>query len=1075
MDPCVWVMSGGGGAGGGSGGSGKGSRRNQGANGGGRGDNAAADGKGACGVSPGSAAQGCPNHHGSNSGTVAGGDPVDLVTGRVFEGPLTDVEIRGRLGLVFTRSYTSTDVERDVGLGYGWCHNFSWTVRETGRKTTIHNDVGMPLEFGAVMREGDVGLGPRGCLLLRTAQGYVLDEPQGRQLVFTKRVADRWVLTAVVDGYGNTTTLRYDDRHLLTEVEDPAGRVLRLERLPSGRISAASLMTAPTQGRSVKVYRYDYDEEGHLTRTVDASGCITHYEYEKRRLVRKTDPEGFTFHYRYDLQGRCIETWGTHEDDTRLGLSATAPAVLADGTRAKGMFHCRLMFFEDGGVEVANAAGLRVLEGNKHGKCDRATVGGNVYARSFDERGNLLSFTDPAGHTTTWERDEHGWPLQITDPLGRTTRFDREADGHLRAVVYPDAATVLVERGPGWLAWRDQVGADFAVRLDDRGSIIETHAPNGAVTRLDYDTCGNLVRKTNAQGQSVAWSYDYWGRLTSFTDANGHTEQYAYNDRGDRISRTTPTGRTYRYRHDGNRALRTVIYPSGVRQQIEVGIGGKLLNVTRPNGDRRWLRYDRDGRLVEGSNARGERYAFKWDSGGRIIEEKTFTGLVKSYDYDETGLLLQESWNTGEVVTFEYDAVGQVQTRTLNDEEQERFEYDWSGRLVRAEGRGGVFEYRYNALGWLVEEVHTLGDETVSIRTEHDLMGNPVRRETSWGHSVSCQYDACGRALRYVLDEDQVIERTYDATGREIERRLPRGAAFITKYDAEGRIVDQMVTGLQGPRSDVPTWEWMRPANATLYQSFVYGEDGWLEQIVDHANRRQTFTHDAAGWVTGRIRSDGPSEHFYYDELGNLYPHSDPDAPILWRGRVYGPGNLLEQDGDRTFEWDRAGRLLAVKERDAVTRFRWDALGRLSAVEQPDGRELSFTYDAFARRVEKRVSVPSPQGTREETVHRYVWCGGALMRESNVKWGENGHSPLEQRTYLFDDTRLQPLAQRLNDGDWYHFVNDEVGAPEYLVDSGGQVANTFRRTAFGLVETEGGGLPPSITHEPRQPHSSRRR
>src|SRR5689334_13263981 len=98
MNPGVFIMGGGAVVGGRGGASGRGKARGQGASGKNGGDKAKGGGKTACGA--GKDGGGCPNHHGGRgSGKIAQGDPVDVVTGRVFTVPETDVDIPGPLPL----------------------------------------------------------------------------------------------------------------------------------------------------------------------------------------------------------------------------------------------------------------------------------------------------------------------------------------------------------------------------------------------------------------------------------------------------------------------------------------------------------------------------------------------------------------------------------------------------------------------------------------------------------------------------------------------------------------------------------------------------------------------------------------------------------------------------------------------------------------------------------------------------------------------------------------------------------------------------------------------------------------
>lgn len=109
MCPSVAVMGGGGDGGGGSG---RGSAGGDGGAGAGASDGGegatpdqrgAQSGSGACG-----GGGGCPgNHGGRGGGSASKGDPVDVVTGRVFTVPAIDLALLGPLPLELARAYSS--------------------------------------------------------------------------------------------------------------------------------------------------------------------------------------------------------------------------------------------------------------------------------------------------------------------------------------------------------------------------------------------------------------------------------------------------------------------------------------------------------------------------------------------------------------------------------------------------------------------------------------------------------------------------------------------------------------------------------------------------------------------------------------------------------------------------------------------------------------------------------------------------------------------------------------------------------------------------------------------------------
>jgi YD repeat-containing protein len=428
MNPGIFILGGGGAGGGGAGKNGQGDGTDQGADGSNGGNNAEGGGKSACGTGGGDGS-GCPNHHGSKkSGKVAKGDPVDVVSGRVFTEPRVDLEILGPLGVRVVRRYSSTASERDIGLGYGWTHSFAWAVEVRRRTIVLFTDTGAAVTFDAFDEQG-AGVGPDGWILTRDAEGFTLDDGAGSLYRLAERTGATYLLSAVYDVHGNKTSLIYREGRLDSLV-DAAGRVARVRRGRDGRIAAFEVKNAPEHARWVVLHSYSYDERGDLIADTDAEGCVTQYTYEDHRLTSRTTPEGMTFYFHYDERGRCVETWGTHPNPARLGLAKDVPDALADGTKAKGVYHTTFLYGEDGYAEAADSATVHRYFGNAFGKVDKAVTGSSVFTRTYDENGNLLSFTNPLGATTTFVRDPRGRPLQITDPLGRVTLIEREPDGH---------------------------------------------------------------------------------------------------------------------------------------------------------------------------------------------------------------------------------------------------------------------------------------------------------------------------------------------------------------------------------------------------------------------------------------------------------------------------------------------------------------------------------------------------------------------------------------------------------------------------------------------------------------------
>ncbi|HZO13601.1 MAG TPA: DUF6531 domain-containing protein, partial [Polyangiaceae bacterium] len=362
------AVKGGGGAGGGSGGGGAGSGGGGAGGGAGSGgEGGAGGGKGADGSAGGGCGAGgsggCPNPEHGGGGSAKAGDPVDVLTGRVFTTPAVDMILAGPIPLVIRRSYSSFARDRDVGLGAGWCHSLAREITTLGRKLLLWDDSGRSTTLEPLELEEEVVVG--GEALVRYDWGYVLKQPRVEHVF--QRIGASFKVTQIRDAYRNKIELRYDEGGALSEIVDSAGRTLRVKRHPDGHIAAFEVRNAPERGQWVSFVRYSYDASD-LVAATDANGHTTRFVYEKEHLLALVDsPSGRSTHYRYDPQHRCIETWVDHRSGGDPALDASVPDKLADGSRARGMLHVRMNRYDDF-VELVNSREVRQLFSNENGR-----------------------------------------------------------------------------------------------------------------------------------------------------------------------------------------------------------------------------------------------------------------------------------------------------------------------------------------------------------------------------------------------------------------------------------------------------------------------------------------------------------------------------------------------------------------------------------------------------------------------------------------------------------------------------------------------------------------------------------
>ena len=103
-------------------------------------------------------------------------------------------------------------------------------------------------------------------------------------------------------------------------------------------------------------------------------------------------------------------------------------------------------------------------------------------------------------------------------------------------------------------------------------------------------------------------------------------------------------------------------------------------------------------------------------------------------------------------------------------------------------------------------------------------------------------------------------------------------------------------------------------------------------------------------------------------------------------------------------------------------RYDWQSDGMLARVVRPDGKEVSFAYDALCRRIRKSFA-----GT---TTH-FVWDGNVPLHEWTEETEENVVN------WLFEQDTFVPAAKLVANGDCFSIISDYLGTPLQAYDKKG--------------------------------------
>jgi RHS repeat-associated protein len=974
------------------------------------------------------------------------------MTGEVFTIPKTDLSLPGFFGVRFDRRYSTQQRTRDDGLGWGWTHNFAWAFHVHGRTIRIRDGHGHAVEF-PVLDESGYQSSAGGWGLLRAGKGYLLRAGNRFHHVFLPDPKDDAVFRLAEIRYGarGRVGLAYEDGRLARMI-DTAGRQIIFTGDGYGRI--ASISVPDPGGRAIVFARYQYDHGGHLVAATDADGATWRYRYDDdRRLIDMRLPTDLTYHYRYDRKGRCVETWGDYLAGVAdRALADRVPALLADGrTKAKGIHHAKLDF-ANGYSEVTDSVRILRVFGRPDGKVTKAVNGmGGVTTRTLDQHGNEVEREDPNGAVTRWTHDAMGNVLSETDAMGGTTKVVRDFEGFVIETTDAAGGKILTPRdlNGNILMFQDQNGATKTFRYTPRGLPSEEIDARGARTAYEWDTHGNLIGRTLANGAQVRFAYDYWGRCVREDMPNGNVLRFGYSDSG-RMTRVQDSlGRTKLYEYDGFGEVTAVTTPDGQTTRYEYGGLGWLANVTYPNGDQLQWRYNREGWLCSLANEKGELWEFVQDRAGRLVEERMFNGAFRRYKLDLTGFVVEMEDASG-ITKFERNVLGQIVSRVAPDETELALTYNALGQVVSSSLPGVKVEFDLDPTGALIREQQTIGDQTYEVASVRDPGALRTALKTSVGLELRIVRDALGDVSELGDQTGTLVKFERAANGNALWRHFPQGGAIVDTYDASSRLVRRQVVR-RGSKvvagEEEPVWIGGAPPG-TVYKAYGYSPIDEITSVSTATDGTTEFEYDLRRHVVMRRR--GASEETWAaDAVANYY---ERDAGQTTRS--YLPGGRIALKGSTEYVWDDRGYLTEKRcsRVDGGTerwRYHWNGSNLLGAVDLPDGRRVDYDYDAYARRVAKRVSRQDPAGERDllSTTH-YVWDRSSLLHEIEVGGGQ-GASP---RTYLFEESNdATPIAQRDDGRDWIHYVGDVNGTPDELVDAAGNLMGGLRRSTFGAA------------------------
>ncbi|KWI79054.1 hypothetical protein WM08_30670 [Burkholderia ubonensis] len=902
-----------------------------------------------------------------------------------------------------------------------------------------------------------------------------------------------------VDAMGYATENRYDG----------AGRLVQTIYYGGPNPNALSALTVEQLAKVITFSgwgpRYRYDGAGRLCETFDANGTSTRYELDAlgravNTVVAPGTSQQSTTHAVYDVAGNLVEqtrAYGTAQAVTaRYVYDAAGRQVAAIDARGVELAQQDTVwaFAERQARGIVDKAGKALTAAQLSDDQKRLLQQAYSSTQAYDAAGRLIEKVDALDNTTRYRYDAFGNQIVVTDPLSATTVKFYDKLNRLIAQVSPDNWVVgtqynsfgEVTQVTDYRLARPGV-LDNAWKLDgwksDLSQVLPPSDSADAVTRMEYDKAGRLVKSI---------------------DAEGHAESYEYNAQGDRIQRTNKLGGVFTYTYDRLGLLVTETLPvtSGgkpVVNRYQHDRWGNVTSVTQAEGlpeqTTAAYYYDMLGRRTTEmmSAVSGTTITQVWskslgyDARGNLTMQRDANGNVTKWYYDAANRRTGEVGPTGTLTLWKYDAAGNVTSTCVfgdpvkptegsqppvpidpSSVRETRTVYDASGRLIESRVINVATGYFDPTAGedQRGEYFITSGSELVT-RWEYDGRGALIAKTDPAGGRTLYFYNGSGKKTLEIDAKGFGIAYTLNERGDVI-----REIRFAKPYPDPVTSNPSLGTSLiaSWPRSDddrITEYTWDRNGRKTSetrlnVQFATVDGNGRLAQSVGNATTQ--YAYDGEGHLLRKVDANGQEYGFQYDAMGRQTSQILPQFAD-YKGRLVrttttftydGIDNVISESvsaGDGTpnhvytYTYYRGTKQVehVTDQQGQATYYSYDLAGNITqsriVYRDADGVERQLNtdirYDASNREVARstnavgRISTtPNLAGTSIEL--RYNAYGELTGRRTNGG-GPNG----EWQEYSDYNNAGWVVRSNFNDGISHLYMHDRNGNATLKVESMG--------------------------------------
>ena len=459
------------------------------------------------------------------------------------------------------------------------------------------------------------------------------------------------------------------------------------------------------------------------------------------------------------------------------------------------------------------------------------------------------------------------------------------------------------------------------------------------VTSTTLDTLNTLDNTSKSIGfSSISYNGSPWKALSYTYDANGRiqNETITWMDGSHPGIKSSNVAYTYNYNNSNGvlTSTKTDAMDHMTTTTSSTSLAGSpVLSVKSPTNKTTNYEYDDDGRELSVTSPGGHvtRTTYNVGAGNNTATKTDPLGYIVEIQYDELARPIKVTDTTNGksrvIETNSYNTFGKVTSTTDKQGNTTTSKYDEFGRVIQTtDYLNNVTTTTYDDKG--LKEDSKLNNNLLSS-TITDGAGNKetvikYAADGSTNNKTVMSYNGFGKVVESTVTINGNLDNTttyiYNGDGDIID--ATKVSSNNTNINAKSQV------DLLGNTLHTTTAITNNPSKGTRSSATdTYYLDGSLETTTNNIGQTKTMTYYPDGKLYTVKEYDGSTTTYTYDLDGNISTKSRAGITT-------------------TSSYDAVGNLLSITDPNGTIKYTNQSPHLLTSVTYPDGKSISYTYDA---------------------------------------------------------------------------------------------------------------------------------